>query len=279
VRPQKRAQHSAGKLKATPFARQLSVILAHPKTTRTTIHPIADVLLRMRQRDRGRHPAMLETLLVTNKAIISFLNQTMSSRILGPNFLPGSGPSILRYPDHRLLLLHRLLHRTTDLAKKTAFVTSVESMAVALPMLSQSIIACHPTGSDTRFAAKNLKSTRDNSANKSRGKNSVVPHHKSNDNILMADSDTLSGDVDVTKTPRTSRSIVTAAAEIITVETHRGRIEASSSAPQDYNPTAMTNQRHFSYTIPYKSLIDIFLYTNAAPQHTGVNIDSSPCHG
>ena len=176
---------------------------------------------------------MLETLLVTNKAIISFLNQTMSSRILGPNFLPGSGPSILRYPDHRLLLLHRLLlhrllHRPTDLAMRTAFVTSVESMAVALPTLSQSIFAAHPTGSDTRLAAKNLESTKDNSANRSRGKNSLVSHHKSNDNILMAKSDTLSGHVDVTMTPRrTRRSIVTAVADNIAAETHCSRMKAS----------------------------------------------------
>jgi hypothetical protein len=144
-----------------------------------------------------------------------------------------------RYPGRRLL------NRQREIAVKTEVMSSVESMTVALHDQSsskdtgersnitmlptavrhamttsrQSIIAIRLTGSDTTLAAKNLKFSRDSSANMSRGKNSAVSHHKSDDNILMTANDTLGGHVDATTTPTltpTRLSIVPAVVNTIT---------------------------------------------------------------
>jgi hypothetical protein len=199
VRLRDGAQHLAGKLKAIPFARQLSPILARPNVLRNT-QPVVP---------------------------ISFLDHRSSSCFTELNSHLRSMPRLdFPYPDRRLL------NRRRELVVKTEIMSSVESMAVALhdqssskdtgersnttilttavhyaiAMSSQSIIALRLAREDTALTVENLKFPRDSNVNMARGKNSAVSHPKSDDNLRMTASDTLSAHVVVTMTPKgTSR--------------------------------------------------------------------------
>jgi hypothetical protein len=261
VRPPHGAQHLAGKLKATPFARQLSLILARPNVLRN-MHPMA---------------------------AISILSRRISSRFMELNSRLSSTFQLnFRYPGRRLS------NRQADLAVRTEILWSVKSMTVALhdqrsskdkdgrsnttmpptavhfaiAMSSQSVIALCLARQDTAPTAKNLKFPRDSNANMSRGKNSAVSHHKSDDKILMTANDTLGGHVDATKTPTlgpTSLSTVPAVVDTTEEGNYTPRLckHLELLSRSEYNSAFHDQPTTFPLLDTHTSPFDASMYTNA----------------